>query len=137
LPEIRSGFSDANWTPANHTTTKIPFKPYYGDGRVLYGCDYEYCENIVLWRGYFNATENTQSVNLSINGGEAFAATVWVNDVFLNTSYGNSTNDRNILEETDDKFIFPLGSLLYGQENVITILQDNMGLNESGSVTDE
>jgi hypothetical protein len=41
LPEIRSGFSDANWTPANHTTTKIPFKPYYGDGRVLYGCDYE------------------------------------------------------------------------------------------------
>jgi hypothetical protein len=25
---------------ANHTTTKIPFRPYYGDGRVLYGCDY-------------------------------------------------------------------------------------------------
>lgn len=41
LPEIRSGFSDANWTLANHTTTNIPFKPYYGDGRVLYGCDYE------------------------------------------------------------------------------------------------
>ncbi|KAG2088470.1 glycoside hydrolase family 35 protein [Suillus cothurnatus] len=123
LPEIRSGFSDANWTPANHTTTKIPFKPYYGDGRVLYGCDYEYCENIVLWRGHFNATENTKSVNLSINGGGAFAATVWVNDVFLNTSYGNSTNKRNVREETDDKFHFPLGSLLYEQENVITILQ--------------
>ncbi|KAG2354709.1 glycoside hydrolase family 35 protein [Suillus spraguei] len=137
LPEIRSGFSDADWTLANHTTTNIPFKPYYGDGRVLYGCDYEYCENIVLWRGHFNATENTQSVNLSINGGEAFAATVWVNDVFLNTSYGNSTNNQNILEETDDKFDFPAGSLLYGQENVITILQDNMGLNESGSVIDE
>lgn len=28
------------------------------------------CENIVLWRGHFNATENTQSVNFSINGGE-------------------------------------------------------------------
>jgi hypothetical protein len=28
------------------------------------------CENIVLWRGHFNATEDTQSVNLSINGGE-------------------------------------------------------------------
>lgn len=132
LPEISSGFSDANWTIADHTTTNIPFKPYYGDGRVLYGCDYEYCENIVLWRGHFNATENTQSVNLSINGGEAFAATVWVNDVFLNTSYGNSTNNKYILEETDDKFHFPPGSLLYEQENVITILQDNMGLNESG-----
>ncbi|KAG1850871.1 glycoside hydrolase family 35 protein [Suillus subluteus] len=137
LPEILSGFSDANWILANHTTTNIPFKPYYGDGRVLYGCDYGYCENIVLWRGHFNATENTQSVNFSINGGEAFAATVWVNDVFLNTSYGNSTNNRNILEETDDEFHFPPGSLLYGRENIITILQDNMGLNQSGSVIDE
>ena len=41
LPEIESSFSDANWTIANHTETNIPFKPYYGDGRVLYGCDYE------------------------------------------------------------------------------------------------
>lgn len=41
LPEIESNFSDANWTISNHTETNIPFKPYYGDGRVLYGCDYE------------------------------------------------------------------------------------------------
>lgn len=41
LPEIQDGFDDGNWTLANHTTTNIPFKPYYGDGRVLYGCDYE------------------------------------------------------------------------------------------------
>lgn len=41
LPEIESDFSDASWTIANHTETNIPFKPYYGDGRVLYGCDYE------------------------------------------------------------------------------------------------
>ncbi|OJA15263.1 hypothetical protein AZE42_10788 [Rhizopogon vesiculosus] len=139
LPEIQGRFSDAGWTLADHTATNIPFKPYYGDGRVLYGCDYEYCENVVLWRGHFNATESTKSVNLCINGGEAFAATIWVNDVFLNTSYGNSTNNQNILEETDDKFYFPPGSLLYGKEkdNVITILQDNMGLNESGAVIDE
>lgn len=41
LPEIKSAFSDANWTVADRTETNIPFKPYYGDGRVLYGCDYE------------------------------------------------------------------------------------------------
>ena len=40
LPEIQSDFSDDSWLIANHTTTNIPFKPYYGDGRVLYGCDY-------------------------------------------------------------------------------------------------
>ncbi|TFY77798.1 hypothetical protein EWM64_g6213, partial [Hericium alpestre] len=134
LPEIESGFDDSAWVVANHTTTNIPFKPYYGDGRVLYGCDYGFCENVVLWRGHFNATGNEKSVNLSINGGEAFAASVWLNSHFLNTSFGNSTNNNNILEETDDKFTFPAGTLIPGQ-NVITIVQDNMGLNESGSTT--
>lgn len=132
LPEIQGNFSDVNWTIANHTSTNIPFKPYYGDGRVLYGCDYEFCENIVLWHGHFNATEETKSVNLSINGGEAFAASVWVNDVFLKTSYGNSTNNKNVVAETDEVFYFPPGSLKYGEDNVITVVQDNMGLDENG-----
>ncbi|KAJ7483608.1 glycoside hydrolase family 35 protein [Mycena latifolia] len=135
LPEIGSTFDDSTWTVANHTTTNIPFKPYYGDGRILYGCDYGFCENIVLWRGHFNSTGAQTSVNLSINGGEAFAASVWLNNVFLNTSFGNSTNNRNILEETDDKFTFPAGALRSG-DNVITIVQDNMGLNETGATPD-
>ena len=40
LPEVNSSFDDSTWVIANHTTTNIPYKPYYGDGRVLYGCDY-------------------------------------------------------------------------------------------------
>lgn len=40
LPEIQAGFSDEDWVEANHTATNIPNKPVYGDGRVLYGCDY-------------------------------------------------------------------------------------------------
>jgi hypothetical protein len=40
LPEIQPTFDDSHWVVANHTSTHIPFKPYYGDGRVLYGCDY-------------------------------------------------------------------------------------------------
>lgn len=40
LPEITKGFDDSSWITANHTTTNIPLKPYYGDGRILYGCDY-------------------------------------------------------------------------------------------------
>ncbi|EIW77017.1 glycoside hydrolase family 35 protein [Coniophora puteana RWD-64-598 SS2] len=126
LPEVQSNFSDAGWTLANHTTTVIPFPPYYGDGRILYGCDYGYCENINLWRGHFNASQDTQWMNLSINGGEAFAASVWVNDVFLNTSYGNSTNDQNSIVETDQKFYFPEGSLNIGGDNVVTVVQRNV-----------
>ncbi|KAI0301135.1 glycoside hydrolase superfamily [Multifurca ochricompacta] len=136
LPEIGALFDDSNWVVANHTTTNIPFKPYYGDGRILYGCDYGFCENIVLWRGHFNSTGLETSVNLSINGGEAFAASVWLNSHFLGTSFGNSTNNRHIIEETDDQFTFPTGSLIPGADNVITIVQDNMGLNQTdGSLT--
>jgi hypothetical protein len=40
LPEIQESFNDDIWAIANHTTTNIPLKPYYGDGRILYGCDY-------------------------------------------------------------------------------------------------
>ncbi|KAJ7747170.1 glycoside hydrolase family 35 protein [Mycena maculata] len=147
LPEIGADFDDGRWVLANRTDTNVPEKMWYGDGRVLYGCDYGFCENVVLWRGHFNASGTEKSVNLSINGGEAFAASVWLNDVFLNTSYGksvccfrltsmishpfaSSTNNMNIIEETDDKFIFPASALRLG-DNVITIVQDNMGLNET------
>ncbi|KAF6747875.1 glycoside hydrolase family 35 protein [Ephemerocybe angulata] len=131
LPEIETGYDDSSWTIANHTTTNIPYKPYYGDGRVLYGCDYGFCENVVLWRGHFKASGTEKSVNLSINGGTAFAASVWLNDVFLGTSFGNSTNNRNIIQETDDKFTFPDGAIIPGKDNVITVVQDNTGLNQT------
>ncbi|KAF8879099.1 glycoside hydrolase family 35 protein [Gymnopilus junonius] len=137
LPEIQHTFNDGSWTIANHTTTNIPLKPYYGDGSILYGCDYGFCENTVLWRGHFIPTGPEKSVNLSINGGEAFAASIWINNVFLGTSFGNSSNNANILEETDDKFVFPTGALVPHKDNVITVVQDNMGLNETdGSNTD-
>jgi hypothetical protein len=40
LPEIQATFDDSSWIVANHVTTNIPLKPYYGDERILYGCDY-------------------------------------------------------------------------------------------------
>lgn len=40
LPEIEEGFDDSSWAVANHTETNIRIKPSFGDGRVLYGCDY-------------------------------------------------------------------------------------------------
>ncbi|KAF9258328.1 glycoside hydrolase family 35 protein [Marasmius fiardii PR-910] len=133
LPEIVAGFDDSKWAVANHTRTNIPQKPHYGDGRILYGCDYGFCENVVLWRGHFTGTGNEKSVNLSINGGEAFAASVWLNNVFLNTAFGNSTNNRNFIEETDQVYTFPSGAVQAGKDNVITIVQDNMGLDEDNT----
>ena len=39
------------------------------------------------------------------------------------SSCDSSTNNHNILEETDDRFVFPESALLPGQDNVITVVQ--------------
>ncbi|KAI3612852.1 glycoside hydrolase family 35 protein [Moniliophthora roreri] len=121
LPEIGDEFVDSQWAVANHTGTNVPFKMWYGDGRVFYGCDYGYCEGAIVWRGHFNATGVEKSMNLSINGGQGtldftvhfadsdvllgFAATVWLNDLFLDTSFRNSSNGANNINETDQVFM--------------------------------
>lgn len=117
------------------------------------------CENVVLWRGHFEATGTEKSVNLSVNGGEGiyhsvqmmfFPPSDYVPQPFLpvfglTTSSSerrsgstfiyvterdiclmlqpSSTNNRRIIEETDDKFEFPVGALRAGEDNVITIVQ--------------
>ncbi|KAF9259410.1 glycoside hydrolase family 35 protein [Marasmius fiardii PR-910] len=137
LPEVGEDWDDSGWVVANHTTTNVIFPMWYGDGRVLYGCDYGFCEGAVIWRGHFNETGVEKSVNLSINGGQGFAASVWLNGVFLNTSFGNSTNSANNINETDHLFVFPEHALKKGQDNVIAVLQDNMGLNENWYTQDQ
>lgn len=49
LPEVHTNFDDSDWAIANHTTTNIPFPMYYGDGRILYGCDYGLYVGILLF----------------------------------------------------------------------------------------
>ncbi|CCM02296.1 uncharacterized protein FIBRA_04385 [Fibroporia radiculosa] len=144
LPEVLASFSDADWLIANHTTTNIMPGMLYGSGQVLFGvyicldfewgpfltnsiqgCDYGYCENIVLWRGHFTGTGSETSVNLTINGGTAFAASVWINDQFI-----SSTWDVNA-EQTTLVYTFPEGSVRVGEDNVVTVIQDGMGNDES------
>ncbi|KAH9915075.1 glycoside hydrolase superfamily [Fomitopsis serialis] len=124
LPEVSANYSDAEWTVANHTTTNIPGY-LYGDGRILFGCDYGFCENIVLWRGHFNGTESSKSVNLTINGGQGFAGSVWLNGQFLDSTWSIPN------EQTTQVYAFPAGSVLIGQDNVITVIQDGSGNDES------
>lgn len=128
LPEIQEQFSDTEWIVANHTTTNIIMPPTFGDGRVLYGCDYGFCEGIVLWHGHFISNGTETAVNLSISGGTAFAASVWINDVFIRSTPGNDSTPSL----TTELFEFPPNSLKFGQDNVITVLQDNSGLDETG-----
>ncbi|TBU36471.1 glycoside hydrolase superfamily [Dichomitus squalens] len=123
LPEVKKGYDDTEWVVADKKSTNIPIKPVFGDGRVLYGCDYGFCENIVLWRGHFNATGLETGANLTIYGGECFAASVWINDKFISSVYSPS-------EHVNHLFKFPEDALIVGEDNVMTVIQDNMGLDE-------
>ncbi|KAG9076577.1 hypothetical protein FRC06_009438, partial [Ceratobasidium sp. 370] len=155
LPEVKHGYDDSDWLVADHATTNSPEKPYFGN-KVLYGCDYGLyvfftflfysgecsgvlikdagysCEGAVIWRGKFNGSEEVTGARLVVNGGNAFAASVWLNGVFLKTTYGNSSNNHNnashLVPETDEFYQFPSDVVLRDEENVLTVVQDNMGL---------
>lgn len=58
----------------------------------------------------------------------AFAASVWINDQFISTVY-NGADQINAL------FTFPAGSVKAGEDNVVTVLQDNMGNDEDSNGT--
>ena len=80
LPEVDADYDDSHWLQANNKTTNCPYKPYFGDGPVLYACDYGFCEGAVLWRGEFYSTGNGDGARLVINGGEGLLlrlSTVW------------------------------------------------------------
>ncbi|PIL34820.1 hypothetical protein GSI_02607 [Ganoderma sinense ZZ0214-1] len=126
LLEIQAGFDDSAWTVANKTTTNINLKPVFGDGRVLYGCDYGFCEGHVLFRGHFNATGSETSANLTIYGGSAFASSVFINDQFISTVFNGG-------DHVNAAFPFPNGSVVPGQDNVVTVVQDNMGNDEDSN----
>ncbi|KAI0632367.1 glycoside hydrolase superfamily [Trametes polyzona] len=123
LPEVKPGFDDSKWVVADHTTTNITHKRMFGDGRILFGCDYGFCENHVIWRGHFKGTGAEKSVDLTINGGSSFAASVWINDRFISTVHNGK-------EEINAVFTFPHGSVKVGGDNVVTVVQDNMGNDE-------
>ena len=92
-----------------------------------------------MWRGHFIGTGAEASVNLTIDGGSggltsrylhlfrmvdrmyytsAFAASVWLNDQFLNfTDPGPSADHSNAL------YSFEHADVKVGEDNVITVLQ--------------
>ena len=57
----------------------------------------------------------------------AFASSVWINDKFVQTV--TSTSDH-----ANALFTFPNGSVVFGEDNVITVLQENMGNDEQANI---
>ena len=56
-----------------------------------------------------------------------FASSVWINDKFIST-VTSSADHVNAL------FPFPEGAVIPGQDNVVTVIQENMGNDEQANI---
>ena len=56
-----------------------------------------------------------------------FASSVWINDKFIST-VSSSADHVNAL------FPFPEGAVVPGQDNVVTVIQENMGNDEQANI---
>ncbi|KZW02751.1 hypothetical protein EXIGLDRAFT_813087 [Exidia glandulosa HHB12029] len=127
LPEISTTYNDSRWVTASKTSTFLTMPAYPRDTSALLGeQDYGFFTGNVLFRGHFTSTGKETGVFLGINGGQAFAASAWLNGVYLGSTTSFNSTDSDVKNVT---LSFPSGALRSG-DNVVTVLKDNMGLNE-------
>jgi hypothetical protein len=86
LPEIQPQYSDALWTVANHTTTVNPTPP--NTTVVLFAGDYGFHTGNILWRAHFSATGAEKGFAVQVQGGSAFAFSVWLDGTFVGSWEG-------------------------------------------------
>ncbi|KAG7135028.1 beta-galactosidase A like protein [Verticillium longisporum] len=121
LPEIQSSYDDSLWTDADLTTSpndKFPIKTPVS----LYASDYGFHTGSVIYRGHFTATTAKSTLNITLQGGHAFGASIWLDDQHLGSWPGSASAPSGTLT-------MALPSLKPDTSHVFTVLIDLMGLN--------
>ena len=125
LPEIQSTYDDSKWTNADLATTINPRALMTPTS--LYGSDYGYNTDNLIYRGRFVATGAESTLFLHTQGGSAFGSSVFLNGTFVGSWPG-------IDRDADYNQTLTLPSLRAGQLAILTIIMDNMGLDENFQV---
>jgi beta-galactosidase GanA len=126
------GFDDSSWPVADNQVTDNPIQP--AGSPVLYAQDYGFEHGFVWYRGHFTATGSETGVTLTADTGPFGSFAVWINGVYVGSaSTATSTHpfanmDDNPVTQT---FTFPASAVKAGQDNVIAVLTENMGQDES------
>jgi beta-galactosidase GanA len=126
------GFDDSAWQVADHQTTDNPIQPT--STPVLYAQDYGFLHGFVWYRGHFSATGNETSVALTADTGGFGSFAVWLNGRYLGSaSTPTSIHPFDNLDDTplSHTFTIPAGTVTAGKDNVLSVLTENMGQDES------
>lgn len=130
LPEIQSSYDDSAWTDADLNFT-------YNSANALetpvslYGSDYGYNTGNLVFRGHFTANGDESTLAITTEGGLAYGASYWLGDTFLG-SFGGFWS----YESYGDTVTLP-SNLTSGTEYILTVLVDNMGLDEDWTIGSE
>lgn len=132
LPELQADYDDSAWPDADHTNTTNPIGSPLNTSVSLYGSDYGFNTGFLLFRGHFVAQGNESALTLHTQGGEAYGVSAWLNDTLLGSWAGSDA-----VEDYTSTLALPAAGLAAGAPYVLTVLLDNMGLDENGVGGDE
>ncbi|KAK5329783.1 hypothetical protein LTR93_001371 [Exophiala xenobiotica] len=126
LPEIQPAYDDSLWPAADHPTTNNTWRNLTTP-TSLYSSDYGFHSGSFLYRGHFSAQGNESSIYLNTRGGTAYGHSVWLNQTFIGSWSGVST-------ENNTNVTYNLPQVQAGKPYVLTVLIDHMGYDENGAV---
>ncbi|KAG9233709.1 putative beta-galactosidase [Amylocarpus encephaloides] len=127
LPERSPDYNDSRWIVADHNSTQNPTVP--ATYPVLYASDYGFHTGNILWRGRFKSSNQT-GVKLSIIGGTSVGWGAYLNGAFIGSWLGSNTVTMGTLELS-----FANATLKSNSTNVLFIIQDHMGKDQTSGAT--
>ena len=127
LPEVLPTYEDAAWTKASNTYTNNTQKRNLTTPTSLYSTDYGFNTGTLIYRTHFIANGNESILGVETQGGSAYGVSMWLNQTFLGSWVGKPGTSSYYLNVT-------LPILRASEIYTITVVQDMMGLEESGPI---
>ncbi|GLI71901.1 hypothetical protein PoHVEF18_000068 [Penicillium ochrochloron] len=129
LPEAKNTYDDSAWTSADHAYTNNSAHSLETP-TSLFASDYGYHTGALLFRGHFTANGKEKTFFVQTKGGTAYGHSIWINETYVGSWAGTSTNDNY-------NATYTLPTLQSGKNYVITAVIDNMGLDEDWTIGSE
>lgn len=127
LPEIQNSYDDSLWTVASHKSTNNSIGSPLKTPTSLYSSDYGFHTGTLIYRGHFVANGEEKTFFVETQGGTAFGSSVWINEAYVGSWAGTSV-------DSSYNATYTLPTLTSGKSYVITVVIDNMGLDEDWTV---